>query len=276
MIDEYVGRRPAPVLRPWIGGYTGYRQEGVPPVRHRGLPSPWMTVILTIDDPLVVLEHPDPHQAGGAYPSLIGGLHTRPALIAHGGRQSGIQVNLHPLGARALLALPAGELAALDVHGGDVLGGDCDRLRDRMSALDWPERFDLLDRFFTLRLRSVDLPSGIGRACRGLQSGARVGDVARDVGWSARHLSTLVRRETGLSPRDLGRVARFDRARRALQRDPQRRITDVAAEAGCYDASHLVRDFHDFAGLAPGRWLDEEFRSVQDGEVLAEAGSGHG
>ncbi|WP_244329706.1 hypothetical protein [Streptomyces platensis] len=65
---------------------------------------------------------PDPGQAPGTYDTLIGGLHTRPALIDHQGRQSGIQIGLHPLGARALLGLPAGEPASLDLPAEVVLG----------------------------------------------------------------------------------------------------------------------------------------------------------
>lgn len=272
-VDVHVARQAAPVLRPFVAGYTGYRQRGVPPVRHRGLPSPWMTVILTLDDPLHVLAHPDPAQAGAMFDALIGGLHTRPALIAHGGRQSGIQVDLHPLGARALLGLPAGELASLDVSADLVLAG-CDTLRERLFGLDWNGRFDLLDAFFAARAVEADLPAGMARACACLARGDRVADVAREVGWSARHLSTLMRRETGLGSREFARVARFDRARRLLQRDPSRRIADVAATVGCSDASHLVRDFHRFAGLSPGRWLAEEFRNVHDDTPLVGAGSG--
>ncbi|WP_432000735.1 hypothetical protein [Streptomyces sioyaensis] len=83
----------------------------MPPGRHRGLPSPRLTLIFTLDEPLTLAGHPDPAQAPGTYSALLGGLHTRPALITHEGRQSGVQLGLHPLGARALLGLPAGELA---------------------------------------------------------------------------------------------------------------------------------------------------------------------
>ena len=44
----------------------------------------------------------------GDYDTLLGGLHARPALIAHGGAQSGVQVALSPPGCRALLGVPAG------------------------------------------------------------------------------------------------------------------------------------------------------------------------
>ncbi|TMC02601.1 MAG: hypothetical protein E6J41_29675 [Chloroflexi bacterium] len=36
---ESVHRRPAPALRPLVAFYSGYRQVGAEPGRHRGLPS---------------------------------------------------------------------------------------------------------------------------------------------------------------------------------------------------------------------------------------------
>ena len=121
-IEESVWGVPAPALRPFIAGYAGFRQAGVPPATHRGLPSPYLTVIFTLDDPLTIAAHADPRQPPASYRSLVGGLHTSPALITHQGRQSGIQLLLSPLGARALLGMPAAELASIDVEGSEVLG----------------------------------------------------------------------------------------------------------------------------------------------------------
>ena len=66
-------------------------------------------------------------------------------------------------------------------------------------------------------------------------------------------------------------MIRFDRARRALPGDATGapvRIGEIAARHGYYDQSHLVRDFVDFAGCSPSRWLAEEFGNVQAAEVL--------
>ncbi len=79
-------------------------------------------MIITLDDPLTVARHPDPADAPGNYLTLAGGLHTASAIITHPGRQSGVQLALSPLGARALLGRPAGELAGIDVDASDVLG----------------------------------------------------------------------------------------------------------------------------------------------------------
>jgi hypothetical protein len=42
--DESVRSLPAPALRPFIAYYSGYRQAGIEPGRHRGLPSPYLTL----------------------------------------------------------------------------------------------------------------------------------------------------------------------------------------------------------------------------------------
>ena len=102
-------------LRRYVAAYHGYRQRGVAPARHLGLPSPYLTLIFTLDDPLGTLaQHVEARPGGaGLRDALAGGLHTTPALITHDGCQSGIQLQVHPHAARALLGLPAGELAGL-------------------------------------------------------------------------------------------------------------------------------------------------------------------
>ena len=85
MIDELCRRAPAEPLRRYVAWYTGYRQRGMRSARHRGLPSPYLTLIFTLDEPLTMLAHPDPGQPPGEFGTLLGGLHCAPALIAHEG-----------------------------------------------------------------------------------------------------------------------------------------------------------------------------------------------
>jgi AraC-like DNA-binding protein len=278
--DESVWRIPAPPLRPFIAGYAGYRQAGVAPGLHRGLPSPYMTVIFTLDDPMELLEHPDPRQSPSRYSTLVGGLHTVPALVTHPGRQSGIQLLLSPLGARALLGLPAGELASTDLEGSAVLGPFAEQVGERLRAgRDWPARFAVLDEMLTARLAGGPASA----AARGEVSGevrhawrrllaaegrCPVSRLAAETGWSERHLRGRFRDETGLTPKAAARVIRFDRTRRLLASQaasgrPWPALADVAAERGYYDQAHLAREFRHLAGCPPSAWLAQEFRNVQ-------------
>ncbi|GIH71112.1 helix-turn-helix domain-containing protein [Sphaerimonospora thailandensis] len=268
---EFVRRRPASALRPLIAWYSGYREAGVPPRRHRGLPSPYLTMIITLHDPLVITAHPDPRTPSGTYDTLVGGLHTTPALITHDGRQSGVQIALTPLGARALLGLPAGELSGLDLDGADVLGRLAAELRERLLETGgWAERFTVLDRVLGGVLAATVRPGSpapeVAHAWRLLLAAdgdTSVADLAEQVGWSTRHLSQRFRTEIGLGPKEAARVVRFDRARwmmrRSAESDDQHTLAEIAAACGYYDQAHLAREFGAFAGCPPSQWLAEEF-----------------
>ncbi len=289
-VNEAVRVRPAVPLRPYIAWYSGYRQAGVEPAVHRGMPSPYLTLIFTLDEPLTVAAHPDPAQRPGTFDALAGGLHTSPAVITHDGWQSGIQVALSPLGARPLLGLPAGELASIDVHAAFVLGPLAQEIRERARAAPtWPARFAVVDDVLTAQLvrhrdgRGAVAPGvspEVGMTWRSLlRTGgqARIGELAAECGWSARHLQGRLRTETGLTPKAAARVIRFDRARRLMLRHGPGGLVlaDLAAGCGYYDQAHLDRDFRALAGCSPSQWLAQEFRNVQAAFADGLAGSSH-
>ena len=286
---DSVRYRPPAALRPFVGWYSGYRQAGLAPGRHRGLPSPYLTLIVTLDEPLAVAAHPDPRQPASRHDVLVGGLHTAPALITHDGSQSGIQLGITPLGARALLGIPAGELAQTDLHGHEILGALASELRERvLAAPDWAARFAVLDEMLIRQANAHDRTGPMGpdvapevayawRALLAARGQVSISALADETGWTSRHLGARFRAETGLSPKGAARVVRFDRARRLLQR----RVTaggtpalaGLAAACGYYDQAHLAREFRGLAGCPPSRWLAEEFRNVQAAPALTEEGS---
>lgn len=273
-VDEAVRVAPAPPLRGLVGWYSGYRQRGIPAATHRGLPSPWLTLILTLDEPLSIAVHPDPGAAPGDYPTLLGGLHTSPALIRVPGRQSGVQLAINPLGARVLLGLPAGELAGIDVHADDALGADVREVHDRLrEASGWPARFRVLDQWLLARMTGHGpghMPAApLAEAWRRLLSTGgriRVDELAAATGFSDRHLRNRFRAEIGLTPKAAARVVRFDLARRRLARLPgPSDLAGLAADCGYADQSHLDREFAALASCTPSAWLAQEFRNIQSG-----------
>jgi AraC-like DNA-binding protein len=250
-VNEHTMARPSPALRSYVAYYSGYRQRGLPPARHRGLPSPYLTLILTLDEPLVIAAHPDHRQAPGQYDALLGGLHLSPAVITHDGRQSGVQVAVNPLGCRALFGLPAGELANIDTDLATVAGeAVVTELRERLRlAGSWPARFAAVDtvlcRLALCRLalsREAAVHPDVARAFRRLVAAGgdvQIAALADEVGWSARQLTNRFHAEVGLRPKEAARVVRFDLARRRLS--PGVRLAQVAADADrFYPSRHDV------------------------------------
>ena len=259
------GRAPAAWLRPYVSAYTGYRTEPVPPSVHQGVASAHLTFLFCLDGRVEMLSNADPSKPAGSFTAAVGGLHDGPARIAQGEPQTGVQLRLTWRGARALLGLPAGELAGDTVDLGDLLSGQATPLLDRLASADgWTERFDLLDAELARLLRRGRGESGVlpevGYAWDRLaETGGnlRIEELAREVGWSRRYLADRFRAETGLAPKAAARVIRFEGACDRLLAPDRPALARVAAEAGYVDQAHLSRDFRDLAGIPATAWLAE-------------------
>jgi hypothetical protein len=165
-LSEMVVGTPQARLSPLVAGYTGYRIEGAPPGVHRSLPSRHLTLIITLDGTVDLATMPDPEQPPAPFTTLIGGLHATPAVIRHDGDQHGTQLHLTPLGTRALLGLPAGELASTVIELGTLPGPVAGELLARVrSASTWTDRFLKLDQVVTrvVRQRDGPAPASAGR-----------------------------------------------------------------------------------------------------------------
>jgi AraC-like DNA-binding protein len=177
----------------------------------------------------------------------------------------GLQVNFTPVGARLVFGVPLAELTNRCVGVAEVFGADGPRLVDALGeAAGWPARFALVDQFLTERLaRAPALPPWVRWVWRRIDEAGgavEVGALARELGYSRKHVMTQVREHLGLSPKLLARVHRFDRVLRALQAGG--RAIEAAYDAGYFDQAHLIRDFRQFAGAPPGDFLR---RALPDG-----------
>jgi AraC-like DNA-binding protein len=266
-------RAPAPGLRGLVS-YHGYDLRGLPPGRHRGLPSPYLTFVVTFG-PALELERPDGRR--DRFAACVGGLHDAPERIVHDGRQSGVHLTVHPLAARALFGLPAAALADVTVPVDDVLGAAGRELAARVADAEdagWEARFAALDDVLGRLLRRHDAvgeaTDEVRHAWRVLTSSAPggVSDLAREVGWSGDHLGRRFRAEFGVGPKVAARMARFDRARRDVARRAGAgtlALADVAADHGYADQAHLTREFRALADCTPTRWVSEEVRTGLSG-----------
>jgi AraC-like DNA-binding protein len=264
LVAEHAIAAPSPALAGYVGRVVGYRFAGLPAGVHLGLPSRYLTVVLAFDAPTRMVRLPDAAAAPLDLFALAGGLADRPVHIAHNGAMAGVQIDLTPAGARALLGLPAAELTHDVVDLAAVLGREADELNERLAlASGWPERFAALEAFLLTRTRRAlaPVPDPVQAAWSLIVASngtRRIGDVADDVGYSRRRLDVLFGREYGLAPKQLARIARFERAVRRLKADPRAGLAALAASCGYADQAHMTREWRAFADCPPSRWLEAE------------------
>ncbi|MBS1892752.1 MAG: AraC family transcriptional regulator [Actinobacteria bacterium] len=254
---------------------VGYETVAAAPRDHRGLPSPFLTFIVTLDAPVVIAEG----SGERGFDVVVAGLSTEVEMVKMPERQCGLQAAVHPLAARRLFGMPAGELARLSLEGEDVLGRTAPRLRERLAeASDWDERFAI----FATEIGGRPLARWTGQRTTAPRAEAveawrlltasrgriRIGELAERIFLSRRRLSTLFVGEFGITPKEAARTMRFTHAVSRIGqavRGGSLDLAGVAAECGFADQSHLDREFGAFAGTSPSGWIAEEFPNIQAG-----------
>jgi AraC-like DNA-binding protein len=238
--------RPHPSLAGLVGGYADFEQRAPGPVETAEAANARIVVIVDLDDGWTV--------EGERFRSFAGGLYGRPVRVRHEGSAAGVQLDLEPLAARALLGVPAGELGGRTVELEQLLGRRVGEVAERLhEAAGPPERFAILDE--VLRGALADGVPGCRPDTRRAwslleRSGGRmrVGELAAELGCSRRHLVNRFREEIGAPPKLVARLMRFEHARRRLGREP---LARVAAACGYADQAHLTREFTELAGVPP-------------------------
>jgi len=159
---------------------------------------------------------------------------------------------------------------------------DADRLGDAL----WSHDLDDLARVALVEAAMLGRLAGVFPAARSAAAlvrhavaaiestggGLQIEQLASSFGVSRQHLSAQFREQVGLSPKLFARVTRFRRAMSAASQAATARATGTAGAAGMardrepdwaglalscgyFDQSHLIHDFHDFAGASPDAWL---------------------
>jgi AraC-like DNA-binding protein len=252
---EMVRRRPAEPLFSYVREYCGYAETAPGMLRRREYPGPQAVVVFEFGPPLRLFDPASGralrHQGG-----FVAGIDDRYADTEHDGFQSGLQVNFTPIGARRFFGMPMAELTGRVFALNDVFDLEARRFAMRLhEAGDWEARFDLLDRFIAARMARPGTDSRVAEWAfdRIAALGGRidVAGLARESGYSQKHLITLFRDFVGVPPKLLARIIRFDGVMQRLRSGRAGTWADLAAELGYYDQAHLVRDFRQFTGTTP-------------------------
>lgn len=151
----------------------------------------------------------------------------------------------------AALGLPGEEIRDLTLPLTAVLS---DRDVRRVTESVWTGRFPE-----ALRPRPLD--ARVRQAVRRLSAGAGVAAVAGEIDVTERHLRRLLLTHTGIGPKAVGRVGRFQRFLREAEIRPSS-LGMLAAQAGYADQAHLSREVRDLTGLTPAALLDERSAHV--------------
>jgi AraC-like DNA-binding protein len=228
---------PHPALRPFVDRFWISVDDAAPPAR-RILPDGCIDVLIDL---------------GREGRSLVVGTMTSASLFAPRG----------PVRIAAVRFRPAGAVPFLGVAARELTDGTftCDDIGARwLARAPWGETTDAaaaagsLQRLLLGRLAALRRPDPlVAHAVASLFGPAppSIEALGRQTGWSRQHLARAFHRHVGVSPKQLARVARLQRAVADLQRRRGDGLADAALRLGYFDQAHMARDFRALAGLTP-------------------------
>jgi AraC-like DNA-binding protein len=77
--------------------------------------------------------------------------------------------------------------------------------------------------------------------------------LARELGYSQKHVIALFHEHVGMTPKRFARILRFDRLVRHLRSGGQGSWAELAARFGWFDQSHLANDVKRIVGVPPSQ-----------------------
>ena len=239
---------PLPVvLRPWISQLSAAASGGAPahPVRAEAPDAATALVVRTTTDrtELVVM-----------------GPRTRAEYFEVSRVPFCVKMRMRPGRAQALLGVPLRGLVDRVVPLSDLWGVAGDRLADDLfkvgsdpTAVVGLLAATLMDQVRARSRHDLARDELVRSATSALtSSGPRVRATARRLNVSERHLRNLFTDAVGIPPK---RVARIARMQHVLAGAGQQSLTQLAAEAGYYDQSHMTAEFRRMMGVSPGAFV---------------------
>ena len=193
---------------------------------------------------------------------LVAGQMTRAVVVGPSGRIDLWGIRFHPWSAAAFLGVSGDELRDRFLSL-DESTSTLERELDHLEELDGDAaRYDaiiaaLMRRAARVAPGDVLLP-GLVQLAEQERETMSVRGLARRAGVSTRRVQTLFRDRVGLSPKQLLRIARFQRALGLARGNTELSWSAIAAQAGYYDQAHLIHESNEIVGCTPAALLGRD------------------
>ncbi|NYJ01727.1 AraC-like DNA-binding protein [Nocardioides thalensis] len=180
-----------------------------------------------------------------------------------------VGVHFKPWGLAPFLPVPAAELCDRPATVAQVWGKSAAAgLRERMTSAETPdEMLTLLEAELLRRHRDVPGLEVVRRAGSAIATSGgtvAIGGLGAAARVSSTYLAQRFKDVVGVTPKRLARSYRFTLTTLAIDVAAPIDWGEVAADAGYFDQAHFAREFREFSGLTPTRYVEVRRRFLRD------------
>lgn len=167
-----------------------------------------------------------------------------------------IRVGFHPGGLHRLLGVSLSEMIDGSFDAEDVFGAAMKEVNNRLQEADGFDAMkDVVEQFLLQKVKSIKQSVPFDKAMLALLNNdgiVPIEKIASLACLSVRQFERVSKERIGLPPKLFARIIRFSKAYRLRENHPAISWTKIAYECNYFDQMHLIRDFKQFAGVAPG------------------------
>jgi AraC-like DNA-binding protein len=199
--------------------------------------------------------------------SIIVGPNTNRHIMMPGRNHLMIKVGFQPGGLYRFLGIPMTELLCKDSFDfTDLLAHEAQEVNDKLKhAVSFTEMKTIVEDFLIKRIGKLKQALPIDQVFlllikeRGL---IKIDQLASLACLSTRQFERVFQQRIGLAPKHFSRLVRFSNAWIIKEQQPEISWLKIAHECGYFDQMHLIRDFHEFAGVNPSA-IESELAASQ-------------
>ncbi len=218
-------------------------------------PTPQTSLFFYIDDIIRVKPEGEDEYALQSRSVFVGQQLTRVSLDI-GRSHKAVRVGFHPGGLHRLLGVSMAAMIDDHYDAEDVFGAGMKEVNEKLAnAKDFDEMHRVIEAFLLQQVKKLKEALPFDKAMLELlRHGGNISieKIASLACLSLRQFERISKERVGLPPKLYARLVRFSKAYRLHENFPGWSWTNIAYECGYFDQMHLIRDFKQFAGVAPG------------------------
>jgi AraC-like DNA-binding protein len=167
-----------------------------------------------------------------------------------------VRVGFHPGGLYRFLGFSLHEMIDGNYNAADVFGNSMQRVHQQLQEADSFDAIkEVVEQFLLQHLHRIKPVLPFDQAMLQLMKhngNMPIEKIASMSCLSLRQFERICKQRIGMPPKLFARIIRFSKAYRLRENFPLISWTSIAHECGYFDQMHFIRDFKQFAHVAPG------------------------
>lgn len=189
----------------------------------------------------------------------VSGMHSHYINISAVKNSEMLVILFKPMGAYPFFGIPISKMNNTVQQAENFFGENVLKIRDEIiGKQNVKDKFEIVEKWlFELLDESKKVPQELVEALELMQNQpfSKHNDLVKSYPKTQKHLIQQFKKYCGLTPKSLHRIIRLNKLLESINQKKEIIWTDIVYETGYADQSHFIKDFQNFCGFNPSKYI---------------------